>query len=87
MEITQEQRKENDRKLLILLFLIISVFGGCYYMMGDKSTTTTTSNTEFCNIHNITYSTKNAYGGCPKCVKQQQADDAAKGLEKKIYGK
>lgn len=87
LEQEQNPQRNGNSKVFLILLLFFGVWGGCYYLQDVNDKPVTTSNLEFCSKHEVTYSTKNAYGGCPKCVKQQQADDAAKGLERKIYGK
>jgi hypothetical protein len=81
-----EAKRNINYKGLMVLLLFVSCFGWCVYSFSSDTSTSTsnTSSNEYCSKHEVTYSLNNAYGGCPKCVKEKQAKDAAEAMERKM---
>jgi len=77
--------RNGNSRLFFVALLFFGIWGGCYYVM-DKNDTGA-SNHRFCEKHSVTYSINNAYGDCPKCEGERQAEKAVEGLERKIYGR
>lgn len=78
----------NTKSSFFKILIAISLFGGCYYYVNDNKNYSYSNEmtTKHCDKHSVTYSPKNAYGGCPKCSNEKFAKEAADAMEKKLYG-